>query len=929
MNKKFTKILLIVVFSLFLFQATGVGSVLAQDSGDMSGAGLGTPGSSAMKDAVNDSGDAIKADAVTNWLATQLGHIVYFFTIRLPSLILRLEIGVFKQIGTYNNFTSEPPVKQAWVTVRDLANMFFILILLLMAFGTILQVQGFGYRQLLSKLLLMAILINFSKSIVALLIDFSQVITLTFLAPVLENLAGNYVVALGLQDIMSLPTTEIKDSTYTGISFLMAMILGGIMMIITTVIMGVILIMFVLRIVGFWILIILSPMAFLARAFPKTSTYYTQWEGELSKNLTTGPALAFFMWLAFSIVGQGNISDSFKEQVDTSGGREGNTINAIDNPTSYNTTVSKVADTAHMLNFVIAITLLMAGLKFAASSGAAGASVAGKASGSLQKWGSRIGRGATIGAAAGAAGFVAGGAARLAWQGTSGEGGAKGIIGQTRGFAGRGLAVTGEALGIGAMQRAGLGLKNKEDARREKKKAYFAKRLEGMSLDERQAYLDTYGQGKIKKHLLGAREAAGLSQKNKLDRGIEMAGIDPRDMSDKDRIKYYGTDDLSKIDQSRVNDRMAARAKEMAADFERSGDKASLDKLKTRSAAVTTTDSVRQLIDEKDVTALARVNFAGASDQIIDLVLSQEAKALGEMVDKMDEKKRDAFMQVIQARKAGVGYKGTIDDDKTQAGKAFVLQARFANDRTGMSEKAARAATAATATAAAMPAQAAITNSVTAQYQAVRDLASMPGATPEQIQSANRARDNVQRAASGAQLARIARDHTNYNTALYDDTTGAADDAQLTEIMRAPATVNADPTPVALAVPATATTPARPARLTPTSRLQILTDNQTVGGHVDQVLSRSQTTNLVRDNAVDDYILAQRTAGRTNDQIARQIPFYAHQVFGGVSADFARHVLSLNKPGLTKLDPEELRIIKAHPLITADPAKLRMIDDVV
>lgn len=852
-----------------------------------------------------DAGGKVDPDSVTNWLATQLGHIVYFFTIKLPSLILLLEIKMFKLVGSYNGFTSQAQVKEAWVTVRDLANMFFILILLLMAFGTILQVQGFGYRQLLSKLLLMAILINFSKSIVALLIDFSQIVTLTFLAPVLENLAGNYIVALGLQNIMSLP--QEGTGTFTGVTYLMAMILGGIMMIITTVIMGVILIMFVLRIVGFWILIILAPMAFLARAFPKTSSYYGQWEGELSKNLTTGPALAFFLWLAFSIVGQGNISSEFKAETDTTGDNAKASI--IDDTADLNITVSKVADTANMLNFVIAITLLMAGLKFAASSGAAGASVAGKASGSLQKWGSRIGRGATIGAAAGVG--------ALAWKGTSGEGGAKGFIGQTSGYAGKGLAVMGGAMGLGGMQRAGLGLKNKEDKRRQRKKDYFAKRLEGMDPDEKKKYLATYGKGILGKHELGAREAAGLSQKNELDRGIEMAGLDPRDMTPDQIEKVYGAGKrrVEDVDQAEVNKKMAARAKEMEADFERTGDKASLEKLRNRHASVATTDSVRQLVDEKDVTALARVNFAGASNEIIDLVLSQEAKALGEMVDKMDEKKRDAFMQVIQNRRSDTtlpALGGEIGDNNSAAGKAFVLQSRFANERTGMVNRAAGGP---------LPQ---LDNSVTAQYQAVRDLASMTGATPAQIQNANRARDNVQRAASGAQLARIGRDHKNYNTALYDDTTGVADDNQLTDIMRAPATVNADPTPAMAARPATLTTPAVSA--TPErSRLQILTDNQTVGGRVDQVLSRNQTTNLVREDAVDEYILAQRTLSRSDKQIAKQIPLYAHKVFP-LDANFVAYIMGLGKSELSKLDLTELRRVK--PLIT-DRAKSEMIDDIV
>ncbi|MFA6252975.1 MAG: hypothetical protein WCV69_01755 [Patescibacteria group bacterium] len=592
----------------------------------------------AQADATNVAGNLVqgfinnKITADTgDWLAKQLGTIVYLFTIKLPSVILLLEIKMFNTVGTYNNFTGQDQVKQAWVTVRDLANMFFILILLLMAFGTILQVQGFGYRQLLSKLLLMAILINFSKSIVALLIDFSQVITLTFLAPVLENLAGNYVVALGLQKIMNLPSGV--TGTYTGVSYLMAMILGGIMMIITTVIMGVILIMFVMRIISFWILIILAPMAFLARAFPKTSSYYGQWETELSKNLTTGPALAFFMWLAFSIVGQGSIASSFPENTTAPDGTK-----YVNETKTYDTVVSEVADTANMLNFVIAITLLMAGLKFAASSGAAGASVAGKASNSLQKWGSRIGRGATIGAA----GFAVGGATRLAWQGTSGEGGAKGFVGQAGGFTGKGLAVMGGALGIGAMQRTGLALQAKESSRRQRKQTKYDKRFEGMSDEQIKEYNETVAKGV---GFMGKREAkANLA---KLDLEGKKA-IDPK------------------------------RAEDMAKDFEAAGDYKSLERLRARSMAVATPESFEKQITANGVAAtLSKMNPQGMSLAQTQRLLSEDFKAVTSGAESMTKEMRDYFMDELDKHVRSGKLVGTIDDDKSDFGKAMLLLGKF------------------------------------------------------------------------------------------------------------------------------------------------------------------------------------------------------------------------------------------------------------
>lgn len=567
-----------------------------------------------------------------DWIFEQLGYIVWLFTIYFPSLILKLEIQMFAMVGPYNAFTTQPQVASAWGTVRDLANMFFILILLLMSFGTILQVQGYGYRQMLSKLLLMAILVNFSKSIVAILIDFSQIVTLTFLAPVLYSLAGNVIVAMGLQKIMMMKETKETNADYSATSYLVAMILGGMMMIVTTMIIGVILIMFVMRIIALWIVVILSPLAFLARAFPKMASHYSTWESELSKNLTVGPALAFFMWLAFSIVGQGNISTQFEEtslsEVDDGDQYQNETINKAFGQ------VSAVADKSNMLNFVIAISLLMAGLKFASASGAAGSSIAGKASGSLQKWGSRLGRGATIGAAAGVG--------ALAWRGTSGEGGVKGGLGQLRGLAGQGMAASGQAMGLGALQRGGLSLQAKENSRRERKQTKFNKRFEGMSDEQEKAYNESLVKGG---GFLGKREAK--------------ANLAKRDLEGKAKLP-------------------PARAQEMAEAFEATGDNKSLEKLRARNMSVATPESLARQITEKGLSSVSGMDTTGMKKEHLQEILKQDPKAIATMLEAKDKADRDNFMAVLNSHIGTLS--GSFADNTTELGKASLLQGKFDSD---------------------------------------------------------------------------------------------------------------------------------------------------------------------------------------------------------------------------------------------------------
>lgn len=581
--------------------------------------------------AAEASGVVKKADDGPSWIAIQLGHVVYQFTIRFPSVILFQEINLFRLIGTYNGFTTEPQVAKAWSTVRDLANMFFILILLLMSFGTILQIPGYGYRQLLSRLLLMAILINFSKSIVAILIDFSQIITLTFLAPVFNNIGGNLEAALGLSNIMQLPSNP--SGTYTGTSFLSAMILGGIMMIITTVIIGVILAMFLMRVVAFWILVILSPMAYLAKAFPKTAQYYTKWETGLSSNLTLGPGLAFFIWLAFSIVGQGNINSSFSKDIDNKLQVDG--LGSLEEDTNLVTSVSKAATTANLLNFVVGIALLMAGLKFAAASGAAGASFAGKASGNLQKWGSRIGRGATVGAAVGAG--------ALAWRGTSGEGGVKGGLSWTKSAAGRGMVKVGDNLNIGALQRGGLSMQAPETARRQRKQAKFDKRFENMTAEQDQKYNESLRDGF---GFLGKREAKARLANSEL---AGRASIDP------------------------------ARAKQMLDELTKAGDYKAVEKLRSRSMAVNSVESLdKTLAETGDLRFIGKMNPAGMSADQAKWLLRQDPKMLSGTIDSMSKEAQKEIMDTFANLSDSGQLAGNLTDTKSEKFRASILRAKFA-----------------------------------------------------------------------------------------------------------------------------------------------------------------------------------------------------------------------------------------------------------
>ncbi|MDO8572044.1 MAG: hypothetical protein Q7R79_05175, partial [bacterium] len=285
-------------------------------------------------------------------------------------------------LATYNNFIYNPIVDVGWVAVRDLANLGFITILLWIAFATMIPGLGGGmdYKKALPKLLLMAVLINFSRMITGILIDISQVVTLTFLKPfrdrgveILLGMTGTF--NTGAMNIINAKEGEDAnlDLFFGG---LINMATDTIFLAMTAVVFGIMTILFLGRLISLWILTIFSPFAFILSVVPQTQKYAKEWWGELGKNLTAAPILAFFLWLTFAINAGSTMAD-IPEQTGEQAveGQAAGTVTQS-NPPYMGT--SKRGTMANIAKLVVTIALLMQGIKRAMESGAAGASIAKK-----------------------------------------------------------------------------------------------------------------------------------------------------------------------------------------------------------------------------------------------------------------------------------------------------------------------------------------------------------------------------------------------------------------------------------------------------------------------------------------------------------------------------------------------------------------------
>jgi hypothetical protein len=305
----------------------------------------------------------------------------------LMGFILIMEVDALIRVAQYANFVSPGPtaVQIGWVVTRDLANMFFIVFLLIIAFSTIIGYEKYAYRNNLRRLLIMAVVINFSKTICGIFIDMSQVLMLTFVNGFKEAAAGNFLAAFQIQKLLDLSKDTVAQPDF---GLVLAMMLAFVLAAIAASVVLVLLVMLTFRIVMLWILIILSPIAFLTSSFPIGTNYYAQWWSELKKYLTSGPVIAFFLWLALASaqacpngLGEPSTSTNPNQPTCKNSGFAGQSTAAAaesQGSQSFQTysipTEAGKADT--ILSLVIVTCILFAGLKFASESGVAGAGFA-------------------------------------------------------------------------------------------------------------------------------------------------------------------------------------------------------------------------------------------------------------------------------------------------------------------------------------------------------------------------------------------------------------------------------------------------------------------------------------------------------------------------------------------------------------------------
>ncbi|KKW32096.1 MAG: hypothetical protein UY77_C0036G0001, partial [Candidatus Uhrbacteria bacterium GW2011_GWA2_53_10] len=452
------------------------------------------------------------------------GLIGYIAATIAQGVVTLIEV-VVVPLMQYNNFSSSPVVSAGWAIVRDSMNLFFVIVLIVIAVGTIFGAHMFHWQQQVPKLLFMAVLINFSKTLCGIMIDASQVVMLTFVNAIKDIAGGNFLTLLGMNNMFSLDKNhpglspvaigQAQEDVAGAFEFFANSVMVLLMIIFVFATMVALTAILAFRIVMLWVLVTISPLAFFLRSvdFVHTSAYADWWKN-FKCFLVIGPVITFFVWLALAVAGAGSIAatESFVQPgANTGGGSAGGFVGAI-------------FEMGHLTSFIIGMAMIFAGFKAAAEfcAGATGGSFMTGALGKATAWGLKAPAGLMARTAArgargtlrGTASLAGGAAGRIpVVRSVATRQGQAGLLrGMQRGLGAAGLtglgAVAGRAAGkrekvtAGAIQASGKEFEDKKQA-----EAYAA----NMATQEGKSF-STNDQNKDKALLLGAMKDKDLQK---------------------------------------------------------------------------------------------------------------------------------------------------------------------------------------------------------------------------------------------------------------------------------------------------------------------------------------------------------------------------------------------------------------------------------
>lgn len=183
-----------------------------------------------------------------------------------------------------------PGVLMGWQIFRDLVNMAFIFVILYIAIMTILQLTNFNIRQTLARLIIVALLLNFSFFFVGFVIDIGNTIgTIIYdgITPGDTTIGQILTQRMNISEVLAADAGGTGGATNWQAAF--AYVLNALFFLIAAFVFFAGGMLFIVRHITLLFLLMVAPLAFAAFILPNTQKHWSAWLQKLIDNVFVAP----------------------------------------------------------------------------------------------------------------------------------------------------------------------------------------------------------------------------------------------------------------------------------------------------------------------------------------------------------------------------------------------------------------------------------------------------------------------------------------------------------------------------------------------------------------------------------------------------------------------------------------------------------------
>jgi len=244
--------------------------------------------------------------------------------VELAGLIFNMSLGLTLDNENYSSSKIDA-IDAGWTFSRDVVNIFFIFILLFIAIATILGIESYGAKSLLARLIVVALLVNFSllatrgiiyvSNSLAVQIYNSQVnigdtagtagalsgfLNLKFKKNLGEQVMNRFYLKQLYEkapkpDSASALANELLGFGTIELGAIVVALLAAFLLFVAS-------FLFITRMAVLWLLMILAPFGFVFLILPATRSYAQQWWKKLIDQAVFAPAFLFLFFIALKVL---------------------------------------------------------------------------------------------------------------------------------------------------------------------------------------------------------------------------------------------------------------------------------------------------------------------------------------------------------------------------------------------------------------------------------------------------------------------------------------------------------------------------------------------------------------------------------------------------------------------------------------------------